>query len=157
MLLTQYRGTCVCALCLVLSAVATAQTLPTATDQSETATLEAIPAVPPAAAVLPTPAMTGPLAVPLPAIFDAGSFGKIAVNGILNGFSMWQGNHVSGDASTRAALSNGQIFIQKTDGWFQFYLQAGAYTLPSLATPFLATDKTLTNFYGPLPQAFIKL
>ena len=70
---------------------------------------------------------------------------------------MWQGNHVSGDDPTQAALSNGQIFIQKTDGVFQFYLQAGAYTLPSLATPFLATDKTMTNFYGPVPQAFVKL
>jgi hypothetical protein len=92
-----------------------------------------------------------------PAIFDAGPFGKIAVNGILNGFGMWQGNHVPGDEPTQAALSNGQIFLQKTDGWFQFYLQAGAYTLPSLATPFLATDKTLTNFYGPVPQGFVKL
>ncbi len=70
---------------------------------------------------------------------------------------MWQGNHVPGDDPTQAALSNGQIFLQKTDGWFQFYLQAGAYTLPSLATPFLATDKTLTNFYGPVPQGFVKL
>ena len=49
---------------------------------------------------------------------------------------MWQGNHVPGDNPTQAALSNGQIFIQKTDGWFQFYVQAGAYTLPALATPF---------------------
>jgi len=79
------------------------------------------------------------------------------VNGIVNGFGMWQGNHVPGDNPTQAALGNGQVFIQKTDGWFQFYVQAGAYTIPSLATPFLATDKTLTNFYGPVPQGFIKL
>ena len=112
---------------------------------------------PPAPAALPTPAITGPLSGLPPAMFDAGPFGKIAVNGILNGFGMWQGNHVPGDEPTQAALSNGQVFIQKTDGWFQFYLQAGAYTLPSLATPFLATDKTLTNFYGPVPQGFVKL
>jgi hypothetical protein len=64
---------------------------------------------------------------------------------------------VPGDDSTQAALSNGQIFLQKTDGWWQFYVQAGAYTLPALATPFLATDKTLTNFYGAVPVAFLKL
>jgi len=86
---------------------------------------------PPAPAALPTPAITGPLSGLPPAMFDAGPFGKIAVNGILNGFGMWQGNHVPGDEPTQAALSNGQVFIQKTDGWFQFYLQAGAYTLPS--------------------------
>jgi hypothetical protein len=90
-------------------------------------------------------------------MFDAGPAGKIAVNGILNGLGMWQGNHVPGDNPTQAGLSNGQVFIQKTDGVVQFYLQAGAYTLPALATPFLATDKTLTNFYGPVPQAFLKL
>jgi hypothetical protein len=115
------------------------------------------PAAPAAPAALPTPAITGPLAGLPPAVFDAGPVGKIAVNGILGGSGMWQGNHVSGDDPTQAGLSNGQVFLQKTDGWFQFYLQAGAYTIPSLATPFLATDKTLTNFYGPVPQAFVKL
>jgi hypothetical protein len=70
---------------------------------------------------------------------------------------MWQGNHVPGDEPTQAALSNGQVFLQKTDGWFQFYLQAGAYTIPDLATPFLATDKTLTEFFGPVPVGYLKL
>jgi hypothetical protein len=60
----------------------------------------------------------------------------------------WQGNYVPGDDATQATLSNGQIFLQKADGWWQFYLQAGAYILPALTTPFLATDKTLSNFYG---------
>src|SRR5258708_749630 len=115
------------------------------------------PPPPPAPTALPTPSIAGPLVGIPPAIFDAGPFGKIAANGILSGLGMWQGNHVPGDEPTQAALSNGQIFIQKTDGWFQFYLQAGAYTLPALATPFLATDKTMTNFYGPVPQGFLKL
>ena len=68
-----------------------------------------------------------------------------------------QNNHVPGDNSTQADLSNGQVFIQKTDGWFQFYLQAGAYNIPALGTPFLATDKTMSDLYGPLPVAFVKL
>jgi Putative beta-barrel porin-2, OmpL-like. bbp2 len=157
--LTKFHCMRVCTLCFALSSAAVAQTPPPAGDQNQTpASPEATaPAAPPPPAALPTPAITGPLAGIPPAIFDAGPFGKIAVNGILNGFGMWQGNHVPGDEPTQAALSNGQIFLQKTDGWFQFYLQAGAYTLPSLATPFLATDKTLTNFYGPVPQGFVKL
>jgi len=106
---------------------------------------------------LPTPAIVGPLQGQPPFLFDAGLFGKLAVNGILSGTGMWQGNHVPGDEPTQAALSNGQIFIQKTDGWFQFYLQAGAYTIPDLATPFMATDQTMTNFFGPVPQGYIKL
>ena len=43
---------------------------------------------PPAPAALPTPAITGPLSGLPPAMFDAGPFGKIAVNGILNGFGI---------------------------------------------------------------------
>jgi hypothetical protein len=139
-----------------IAAVALAQTPPPADPAKPADQTPAAPA-PAAPAALPTPAITGPLSGLPPAIFDAGPVGKIAVNGILTGGGMWQGNHVSGDDPTQAALSNGQIFIQKTDGVFQFYLQAGAYTLPSLATPFLATDKTMSNFYGPVPQAFVKL
>jgi hypothetical protein len=115
------------------------------------------PAAAAAPAVLPTPAIVGPLASPPPAMFDAGPFGKIAVNGILDGMGSWTGNYVPGDNSTQAALSNGQVFIQKTDGWFQFYLQAGAYNVPALGLPFLATDKTVSNLYGPVPVGFVKL
>jgi hypothetical protein len=92
-----------------------------------------------------------------PASFDAGPFGKVSVNGILNGFGSWTGNYISGDSSTQAALSNGQVWIQKADGKFQFYLQAGAYDLPSLGTPFLSTDKTISNLYGPIPVGYVKL
>jgi len=66
-------------------------------------------------------------------------------------------NFVPGDDTTHSALSNGQVWIQKTDGWFQFYLQAGAYNILSLGVPFVATDKTLSNLYGPLPVGFVKL
>lgn len=83
--------------------------------------------------------------------------GKLAVNGFLSGMGMLQNNHVPGDKDAQAALSNGQIFLQKTDGWFQFYLQAGAYNVPVLGTPFLATDKTISDLYGPVPVAFVKL
>jgi len=114
-------------------------------------------AAPPAAAALPTPAITGPLQAAPPNIFDAGPFGKIDVNGIVSGMGRWQGNHVPGDEPTQAALSNGQVFIQKTTGWWQFYVQAGAYNIPALATPFLATDKAITDLYGPVPVAFLKL
>ena len=144
------------ALCVGLASVCSAQNASaTQTPDQQKAADQAVP--PPAPGPLPTPAITGPLQATTPNIFEAGPFGKIDVNGILTGLGMWQGNHVPGDEPTQAALSNGQIFIQKTDGWFQFYLQAGAYTLPALATPFLATDKTLSNFYGPVPQAFVKL
>jgi hypothetical protein len=131
-------------------------TTPTA-DPPASADPAAAPAAPPAPMPLGTPTFTGPLSNLPPATFDAGPFGHIAVNGMLTGYGMAQDSHIPGDKSAQAALSNGQIFIQKADGWFQFYLQAGAYNIPALGTPFLQTDKTISNLYGPLPVAFLKL
>jgi hypothetical protein len=115
------------------------------------------PAAPAGPMPLSTPAITGPLSNLPPAVFDAGPFGKLDVNGFVSGMGLVQNNHVPGDGEAQRALSNGQVFIQKTDGWFQFYLQAGLYNLPVLGTPYLDTDKTVTNLYGPLPVAFAKL
>jgi len=154
------RAAILLTLALAMAAAANAQTAVTPDNPpaAESAAAQTPPpAAPPAPAALPSPSITGPLAGLPPAIFDAGPFGKIAVNGILDGLGMWTGNHVPGDNNTQAALSNGQVFIQKTDGWFQFYLQAGAYNLPDLGVPFLATDKTVSNLYGPVPVAYLKL
>lgn len=131
----------------------------TTTDSSpaQSSTPASSPAAPAVPAALPTPSITGPLANLPPAEFDAGPFGNIAVNGILSGSGLWQGNHVPGDNTVQAAVSNAQVFIQKTDGWFQFYLQAGAYTLPALGTPYLAVGDTLNDFFGALPVAYVKL
>ena len=101
--------------------------------------------------------MTAPLQTAVPHTFEAGPFGQLAITGILSGMGLAQGNWVPSDKSTQWDLSNGQIFIQKTTGWWQFFLQAGAYNLPSLGTPFLSTVDTVKNVYGPLPQAYLKL
>ncbi len=117
----------------------------------------AAPAAPAAPMPLSTPAITGPLSNLPPAMFSAGPFGDIAVNGILSGMGLVQSNHIPGDDTQQAALSNGQIFIQKADGWFQFYLQAGAYNIPDLGAPFLKTQDTVSALWGPLPVAYLKL
>lgn len=147
------------ALCLGLASVSRAQnaSAPLPADQQKPDGETAAPAAPATPAPLPSPSITGPVQNIPPAIFDAGPFGKIAVNGLFTGLGLWQSNHIPGDNPTQAALSNGQVFLQKTDGWFQFYLQAGAYDLPSLGTPFLATDKTISNLYGAVPLAYLKL
>jgi hypothetical protein len=143
------------AVCLALAPLCSAQNA--AATPPVDGQKPADPPTPPAPTALPTPAMAGPLQAMPPATLDGGPFGKLAVNGILDGLGMWTGNYVPGDNSTQAALSNGQIFLQKTDGWFQFYLQAGAYNIADLGVPFLATDKTVSNLYGPVPQGFLKL
>lgn len=121
------------------------------------AAVEPAAAAPAPPAPLSTPAVTGPLQWLPPAIFDAGPLGKLSVNGIVTGSGLWQSNHIPGDDTGQAALSNGQVFLQKPDGKFQYFIEVGAYTLPSLGTPFLPADKTVSNFYGPVPVAFAKL
>lgn len=115
-------------------------------------------ATPPAAPTpLPNPSMTAPLSTAAPAhTFDAGPFGTVAVTGILSGMGMVQNNWIPGDQSSHWDVSNAQIFIQKTTGWWQFYLQGGAYNITALGLPFLPTNKTLGDLFGPLPVGYVK-
>ncbi len=127
---------------------------PAPADAAQAAPAAAAPAPP---APLSNPSVTGPLTNLPPATFEAGPFGNIAVNGIVDGMGMLTSNHVPGDSTGQGALSNGQIFIQKTDGVLQFYVQAGAYNIPDLGVPFLSTQKTISDLYGPVPVAYLKL
>lgn len=130
---------------------------PAAAPAAGQAPAAAAPAAPAAPTPLSTPALSGPLSNLPPAVFDAGPIGKLSVNGIISGLGEAQTNHIPGDKNAQALLSNGQVFLQKTDGWFQFYLQAGAYNIPVIGTPFLSTEKTISSLYGAVPLGFVKL
>jgi Putative beta-barrel porin-2, OmpL-like. bbp2 len=140
------------------TATSVAQTSPTTPTDTST---PAAPAAPPAAAPapLPMPSMAGPLATAVPHEISVGSetSGKLEVTGILSGMAWSEGDHIAGDPSSHWDVSNAEIFIQKTTGWWQFYLQGGAYNLPALGTPFLSTGDTVKNIYGPFPQGYLKL
>jgi hypothetical protein len=129
-------------------------TTPANPPQAATPAASAAAAAP---APLPSPSMTGPLATAVPHEIEAGPFGNVSVTGILSGMGWTEGNHVPGDSPTHWDLSNAQVFIQKTTGWFQFFLQAGAYNLPAVGTTFLGTPDTVKGFYGPFPQGYVKL
>ncbi|MDE3179627.1 MAG: porin [Acidobacteriota bacterium] len=105
----------------------------------------------------PNPSMTAPLQTVAPYTFSAGPLGHFDITGIISGMGLTQGHWMPGDRSTHWDLTNGQIFLQKTTGWWQFYLQAGAYNLPALGTPFLSTTNTVNDLYGPLPEGYLKL
>jgi hypothetical protein len=136
------------------------------TAGAQTPSTPPTPAAAPAAQA-PTPAtapaplstfvLTGPLQWLPPATFDAGPMGKLSVNGIVTGFAQFQNNSVPGDDKAKATLSNGEIFIQKADGKFQWFVQAGVYTMPTLSVPFVNAQNTVNNFYGPVPVAYLKL
>lgn len=106
---------------------------------------------------LSMPAMVGPLSAASPTTSDAGPLGKLSINGVLSGFGVWQSNPAQGDATASADISNGQIFIQKASGLWQFYLQAGAYNIPIVGSPYISTGRTVNDYYGALPQYYLKL
>jgi hypothetical protein len=114
----------------------------------------ATPAKPADPQPLPMPSMSGPLQTAVPREMEGG---KLAVTGILSGMGWTEGNHVSGDSSTHWDVSNAQVFVQKTTGWWQFYLQGGVYNLPAIGLPFTSTVDTVKNIYGPFPQGYLKL
>lgn len=113
----------------------------------------ATPTKPADPAPLPMPSMSGPLQTAVPHEVEGG---KLAVTGILTGMGWTEGNHISGDSATHWDVSNAQLFVQKTSGWWQFYLQGGAYNLPAIGVPFLSTADTIKNIYGPFPQGYAK-
>ncbi|UWZ86966.1 porin [Occallatibacter riparius] len=106
---------------------------------------------------LPTPSITGPLQGAPPHTVDSGPLGKISINGVLTGFGVGQSCPVAGDSDGHAALNNGQVWAQKVDGWWQFYVQAGAYNVLAVGAPFLATEKNITDLWSPVPVAYLKL
>ncbi len=127
---------------------------PQGSPSSTPADTSATPTKPAEPQPLPMPSMTGPLQTAPPHEFEGG---KLAVTGILSGIGWTEGNHISGDPSSHYDVSNAQVFIQKTTGWWQFYLQGGAYNLPAIGVPFLSTSDTVKNIYGPFPQGYLKL
>ena len=85
------------------------------------------------------------------------TLGKVAFNGIFTGLYTATSNHVPGDHTSNVTVSNGQVWAQKTDGVFQFYVQVGAYDLPSMGSSFLPLTKSMSDLYGPVPVGFIKI
>ena len=134
-----------------------------AAPQDQGAPPAATPAAAPAAAPmpLPSPSMAGPLATGIPHELPAGPFGKIEITGVLSGIGLFGNNPQTyapfGDTEGHVDVSNAQIFIQKTSGWFQFFLQGGAYNLPVVGVPFAKTGPTTTGTFGPFPQGYVKL
>src|SRR5690348_7831735 len=115
---------------------------------------------------LATPSMSASLAadanpysVDLPDWFgDAG--GKIYVGGAVSGMAYVQSDAIRngvGSADTFVDITNGQVFVQKTDGWLQFFVDAGAYSFPTVAYPYVDSVNTEHNLFGYVPIAYAKV
>jgi hypothetical protein len=105
-----------------------------------------------------TPAMSAPLAAnPDPSVVDAGPLGNIYVTGAVTGLGYIQNNRLGGDKKARADVANAQVFIQKTEGLVQFFIQAGGYSIPTIGVPYAEANDTTKSTFGVVPQAFIKI
>jgi hypothetical protein len=154
----QWGGLLTFVLIAVLSLPALGQQQAPAQAPAGDASVQTPAAAPSTPQPLPNPSMTAPLSTAAPPhTFNAGPFGTVAITGVLSGMGLVQNNWVPGDKSTHWDVSNAQIFLQKTTGWFQFYLQGGAYNLPDLGVPFIKTSDSLNDFFGPFPQGYLKL
>lgn len=110
-----------------------------------------------APSALPAPSMVGPLQFPARVHFEAGPLGKWNLNGVFSGTALFQNNPMPGNNTDQFAINNAQLMLQKTDGWWQLYFQAGAYNISSLGTPYVSTATAIDGLFGPLPVAYIKL
>jgi hypothetical protein len=131
-----------------------------ADDQAATPAPAATPAAPaaPAANPMATPSMGPTLSAnPDPFNFTLGPAGKIYVTGALTGMAMTQNNVTPGDHQSWADITNAQIFVQKTDGIFQFFVEAGDYSLPALGTAYVKSSSEVPNTFGVVPVAYGKL
>jgi len=116
---------------------------------NDTAPAPVIPFAPPMAASL--------TANPHPTRFEAGPLGNIFATGALSGLALWQSNPALRDRTAQTDLSNSQLMLQKSDGFFRFYVQGGLYSLPSLGTPYLRAGKATPNNFGWVPLAYATL
>ena len=164
-----------------LAALATAQLALTASPAwAQTPPPPPPPGAPPAAApaaapAAPTSPLTAPsLAGPLtlsttPYNFDAAGLGTLYVSGVASALLGAQSDptivflpngKIRSDHAAIADASNFEGIIQKIDGVFQFYVQAGLYSLPALGVNYNVTQKAIsadTNYFGVMPVGYAKI
>lgn len=110
----------------------------------------------------PYPAMSAGLSAnPNPAIFDAGPLCKLMVTGVLSGGGFWQTNPAVdffGHENERAYddITNATVMLNKTEGIIQFFIQAGAYSVPALGVPYVKSHKFDRKTFGFIQQGFVK-
>lgn len=130
---------------------------PAATPPVPATPAPAAPAPPSAPPAPSLPSMSSTLAAnSSPTLLNAGPLGNVYVTGVVSGLAQVQDNRSLVDRTGQADLDNGMIFVNKTTGTLQYFVQAGAYSLPDLGAPYIRSKYAPGDFYGALPQALVK-
>ncbi|MGC1676745.1 MAG: outer membrane beta-barrel protein [Candidatus Binataceae bacterium] len=158
---------------LLIASTGWAQTSTSGTPPTGAPAAASSPGAPAAAATptppLSSPSVTGPLQMASPTVIDLSTVpflanvpgianvGKVDLNGVVSGIGIVQNHAASDDKTARADVSNAFLILQKPDGVVQFYLQVGAYDNTALGAPYVSTGKAVSDLYGPLPMAYLKI
>jgi hypothetical protein len=153
---------------------------PQAKAQAAAAPAPAAPAAPaaPTSNAMATPSMGPTLAAnPNPVSIDLSDanipyFGKQYITAQFTGLGFWQSNAVppvlgvnpptlphgfQGNTTTEADVSNAMAEVQKTDGLVQYYVQAGAYTFPTVGSAYIDAADANSAYFGAVPVVYGKI
>ncbi len=102
--------------------------------------------------------MDGPIMInPSPYVVKSGAFGDVTINGAVSGLTFLQSHHLTGDHSSVGNMTNAQILLEKTDGLFQFFVDAGSYSFPTVGAPYTKASTATKNNFGIVPMAYVKI
>jgi Putative beta-barrel porin-2, OmpL-like. bbp2 len=106
---------------------------------------------------LPAPATSASLSADAnPYSVDLEWAGKWYVGGAVSGLAYYQDNPNFG-VHSQLDLDSGQAWIEKTDGWWQFYVQAGVYSIPVLGQGYIKSSQAPGSLFGDVPVAYAKI
>jgi hypothetical protein len=88
--------------------------------------------------------------------FEPGGLGPVYVTGVISGFGQWQTNVAPGDRHWNFDDDNVQLFLNKTDGPVQLFVQAGFYSIPVVGVPYVRSADASPALYTLVPQAYVK-
>jgi hypothetical protein len=138
-------GTCIAAALIGVPVAGSAQ------DQAPGAA-----AAPPAPPALQLPVAVTLSASQKPARFEAGGLGPVYLTGALTSLIQWQNHRFPSDQAWEADVHSAQVFINKPDGRWQFFVQAGYYAIPTLGVPYVHANEATPALFTPFPQAYLK-
>jgi hypothetical protein len=108
------------------------------------------------------PTLQPPIAVtleanPKPYRFDLDGVRPIYLSGVLSGLGQVQSHALPSDHRWQVDIDNAQVFINKPDGLWQFFIQAGYYSIPALGVPYIHAITATPGFFTPFPQGYLKI
>ena len=77
--------------------------------------------------------------------------------GAISGMGMLQTNPVPGNHTATGDAPSALVWLQNSEGPFQFFTMAGGYSFPTLGTPYFHMPKITGDTFGPVPVAYGKL